>query len=137
MFAAGETILLGENYEFDEFFFIRTLKQAQIACSVRVLETGLEVVHYLQGRGKFADREEHPLPSAIFLEMYLPTISGLEILQWVQTQDYLRSIPIITFVDELNSAAGERAKSFGALACIAKPFTIEHVEWLKDQVQHA
>ncbi|MDB6035223.1 MAG: response regulator with CheY-like receiver domain and winged-helix DNA-binding domain [Verrucomicrobiales bacterium] len=137
MFSSGETILLGESYEFDEFFFIRTLKQAHIACSVRVLETGLEVLHYLQGRGKFADREEHPLPSVIFLEMYLPTISGLEILQWAQTQDYLRSIPIVTFVDEIDSAACERAKSLGALGCIAKPFTIEHIEWLKDQVQHA
>jgi CheY-like chemotaxis protein len=106
-------------------------------CAVRVLETGLEVLHYLQGRGKFADREEHPLPSLIFLEMYLPTISGFEILQWAQTQDYLRSVPILMFVDETNSRACERAKSLGALGCIAKPFTVGHLDWLKAQVQHA
>lgn len=137
MFSIDEVILLGESYEFDEFFFIRTLKQAQVPCSVRVLDSGVEVLHYLQGRGKYADREEHPLPSLIFLEMYLPTISGMELLQWIQAQEHLRSIPTLLFVDENNAAACERAKSLGALGCIAKPFSVQHLEWIKEQLQHA
>jgi CheY-like chemotaxis protein len=137
MFSVDETILLGENYEFDEFFFIRTMRQAQVPCTVRVLNNGLEVLHYLQGRGKFEDREEHPLPSMVFLEMYLPTISGMEILQWAQTQAHLRSIPMLLFVDEVHAEACERAKAFGAVGCIAKPFSVQHVEWLKDQLEHA
>lgn len=137
MFSDHEVILLGESYENDEFFFIRTLKQARVPCSVRVMGTGLEVLHYLQGRGKYADREEHPLPSLIFLEMYLPTLSGLEVLQWIHAQEHLRSIPLFVFVDEVNTSACDRAKELGAIGCIAKPFGVEHVDWMREQVQHA
>ena len=57
------TILLVEDNEDDAFFMQRALRDAGIACPVRLLEDGQQAIDYLGGQGDYADRAAHPLPA--------------------------------------------------------------------------
>jgi CheY-like chemotaxis protein len=65
----NRTILLVEDNKDDVFLMERALRAARIANPVIVVETGQEVMDYLSGAGRFADRERYPLPAVVFLDL--------------------------------------------------------------------
>ena len=49
---------------------------------------GQEVVEYLSGSGKFADRVQFPLPDLLLLDLMMPLKNGFEVLKWLQSQPF-------------------------------------------------
>ena len=68
----------------------RALRLGAVECTVQVAEDGQEAMEYLSGGGKFTDRETHPLPSLILLDLKLPYVHGFEELEWLSTQPALK-----------------------------------------------
>ena len=71
-----KTILLAEDSPDDEFFFKRALNTAGVKNPVVVVRDGAQVISYLKGEGIFADRQTHPVPVVLFLDLHMPKISG-------------------------------------------------------------
>jgi len=82
---------------------------------------GQEALDYLSGKGEFADRTLHPLPTLIMLDLKLPKRSGLEVLQWLRSQEGLRRIPVLIFTSSKETADVNRAYDLGANAYLVKP----------------
>jgi len=113
-------ILLIEDEENDVFFLKRAMTKAGMTNQVFVACDGQQAIDYLQGAGKFAERERFPLPGIVLLDLKLPLVMGLDVLKWIRQQSGLAPIVII-----LSSSREERdiaeAYRLGANAYLVKP----------------
>lgn len=90
-----ETILLVEDEEGDVFFMRQALKKAGVLNPLQVASDGQEAIDYFKGTGKFANREEFPLPCLVLLDLKLPRVMGLNVLKWIREQSEVPTIVII------------------------------------------
>ena len=116
-------ILLVEDNEDDVFLMKRALKAARIANPLYVVEDGQQAVDYLSGTGKFARREEHPLPVLVFLDLKLPLKDGLEVLEWIRAQPRFENLVVLVLTSSSEPSDLRRAYGLGANSYLVKPPT--------------
>src|SRR5689334_22538009 len=95
MITANDVILLVEDEPNDAFFFEHCLRQANIPNPLRVAKDGLEALDYLNGAGKFADRDKHPLPCLVVMDLKLPRATGFEVLAQMRREPRLRRLIVL------------------------------------------
>lgn len=119
-----KTILLVEDDENDVFLFTRALGKVGIRVPLQTASDGQQAIDYVEGRGKFADREAYPFPYLILLDLKLPHVKGLEVLKRVRELTDDRPIVVI-----LSSSKNEldisEAYRLGANAYLSKPASFE------------
>ena len=113
-------ILLVEDEENDVFFMEEAMKKAGILNPIRVASDGREAINYFKGAGKFANREEFPLPCFVMLDLKLPYVMGLDVLKWIRDQAEMAVIVVIlsSSKEEADIATAYR---LGANAYLFKP----------------
>ena len=74
-------ILLVEDTRTDEELTLRALRKAKVGCEIAVARDGQEALDFLFCEGRYANRAREALPVLIMLDMKLPKIGGLEVLQ--------------------------------------------------------
>jgi CheY-like chemotaxis protein len=114
-------ILLVEDDENDRLFFERAVRKSGYGWKVATAGTGREAVDYLSGTGKFSDRSAHPVPTHVLLDLKLPELSGLEVLEWIRTQPGHRELPVIVLSSSREPSDIDRAKALGVDAYEVKP----------------
>jgi len=114
-------ILLAEDDPNDVLLIQRAFQRNHVANSVQVVRDGDEAVAYLSGQAPFADRERHPLPVLMLMDLKMPRISGLEVLEWVRQQPGLKRLPIIVLTSSSQSPDINRAYELGANSYLVKP----------------
>lgn len=90
-----DPILLVEDNPDDLELMQLALRRAQIRNRIHAVTTGSEAVCYLKGEGRFADRQQFPLPFLLLLDLKLPEIGGLEVLKWIRQESGLHVIVVI------------------------------------------
>ncbi|HEY2081592.1 MAG TPA: response regulator [Verrucomicrobiae bacterium] len=118
-------ILLAEDEE-DYVLLIRhAFTQANIPNPVHVVWNGQEAIAYLKGEGKYSNREEYPLPELMLLDIKMPRMSGLEVLQWIRQQPSLSALRVLvlTSSDEIRDV--NEAYRLGANSFLVKPLDFE------------
>lgn len=118
---AALPILLAEDNEDDVFILRRALKQAGVENPVHVACDGEELTNYLSGAGAFADRNKHPLPFLLLLDLKLPLRSGLEVLEWIRLEPQLGRIVIVVLTSSAEPRDLKAARGFGARFYLVKP----------------
>jgi CheY-like chemotaxis protein len=114
-------ILLVEDDENDRLFFKRAVGKGGYDWILATATTGREAVEFLSGSGKFADRAAHPAPTHVLLDLKLPELSGLEVLEWIRSRPPLADLPVIVLSSSRESSDLERAKRIGIDAYEVKP----------------
>ena len=117
---ATGTILLVEDEENDALFMQWAVTSAGVGNPLQVANDGREAIDYLQGTGRFADRKEFPLPCLVLLDLKLPYVMGLDVLEWIRQQPELAPIVII-FSSSAAEADITAAYRLGANAYLVKP----------------
>jgi DNA-binding response OmpR family regulator len=114
------TILLVEDDENDMFFLQRAMKKAGVPNPIQIASDGQQAIDYFQGTGKFADREEFPLPYLVLLDLKLPRVMGLDVLKWIRQRPEVAAIVIIlsSSKEEADVASAYR---LGANGYLVKP----------------
>jgi len=129
------TVLLVEDDLNDIFLVKRAFRTAHIPNPLQVVTDGEEVTNYLRGAGKYADRQAHPLPKLIVMDIKMPRRSGFEVLEWVKGNARpLKRIPIIIVSSSDNPADINRAYELGANAYMVKPMNYREVEHLFESI---
>jgi CheY-like chemotaxis protein len=88
-------ILLVEDNPKDEELTMRALRKNRISNEIVVARDGAEALDFLFVRGAHANRDRHALPRLVLLDLKLPKVDGLEVLQRVKGDPRTRSIPIV------------------------------------------
>ena len=125
------TVLWVEDDADDVLLIGRAIRKAGLDRPA-LARDGQEAVAYLSGSGEYADRDAHPFPSLILLDLKLPRISGFEVLQWIRERPEVRRVPVVMFTSSQEKADIDRAYELGANAYLVKSVDHEHlVEALK------
>jgi CheY-like chemotaxis protein len=115
------TILLVEDDPDDVALITRAFRNAKLANPVEVVTDGDEAVAYLAGDGAFGDRESHPLPVLMLLDLKLPRRSGFEVLEWLRGQPVLSRLRVVVLTSSRESSDVNRAYELGANSYLVKP----------------
>jgi CheY-like chemotaxis protein len=128
MTTTNRALLLVEDNEDDVFLMKRALKSARVVNPLLVVEDGQEALDYLGGAGKFADRDQYPLPAVVFLDLKLPFISGHEVLAWIRRQKEFESMVVIVLTSSNEASDLSRCYALGANSYLVKPPTPEQLD---------
>jgi len=115
------TILVVEDDETDFYLLQRAFRKSGIHNPIVWLKDGLEGLHYLEGKDEFSQRDKHPFPDVIVLDLKTPRMSGLELLSWIRDHPECRVIPTIIMSSSQQDADIARAYELGANTYFVKP----------------
>ena len=115
------TILLVEDDPNDAFLIQRAFRHANAANSIQHTSNGEEAVSYLTGAGKYSDRQSHPLPILVLLDLKMPRMSGFEVLEWLRKQSQFSALPVIVLTASAHTRDIELAYKLGANSYLVKP----------------
>lgn len=114
-------ILLVEDNPDDEALTIRALRKNNIVNEVVVMRDGAEALDYLFGSGAFADRDMSDMPAVILLDLRLPKIDGLEVLQRLRADDRTKLLPVVILTSSKEEKDLINGYLHGANSYIRKP----------------
>jgi CheY-like chemotaxis protein len=118
-------ILLVEDNRMDIELTLDAFTEARLKNVIHVTRSGQEALDYLFGRDQFSDRETHPLPGLILLDLKLPGIDGFEVLRQVKAAPFLKRLPVVILTS--SKEEGDRALSYdiGANSYLVKPVSFD------------
>ena len=111
-------ILMIEDNSDDEALLLRQLKRAKLERHIRVIHDGGKALEYLMDeRFKCEDL------AAIFLDLRLPTIDGLRILEAIKSEGRLQNVPVVIMTSSNSPEELEKCRELGVSSYINKPVT--------------
>lgn len=120
-------ILLAEDEEDYVLLIRKAFDEARIPNPFFVVSTGPEVLAYLQGTGKYRNRDEYPLPELLLLDLKLPGYSGFEILAWARSQPGLARMRILVLTSSDRIKDVNDAYRLGANSFLTKPYDFQNL----------
>ncbi len=111
-----KTILLVEDNADDEQLTLRAMRQSDVPNIIRIARDGAEALEMLYS-GEGANR----LPDLILLDLKLPKVSGLEVLQRIRNHDATRILPIVVLTSSDEERDILESYNLGANSYIRKP----------------
>ena len=88
-------ILLVEDNPDDEILTLRALKKANVANRIEVVRDGAEALDFVFGAGNYAGRDTSDMPQLILLDLKLPKVSGLQVLERIRSDERTKRIPVV------------------------------------------
>lgn len=113
-------ILLVEDDARDLELTLVALERSQLANEVIVVRDGAQALDYLRREGSFAGRAPGN-PAVILLDLKLPKVNGLEVLQAVRGDANLRSLPVVMLTSSQEESDVVRSYELGVNAYVVKP----------------
>ncbi len=114
-------LLLVDDDESTAILFRFVLQKAGSRARLQVANGGQEAMNYLAGKGEYADRSAYPLPDLIVLDLIMPGVTGLDVLDWRRSSPELSAIPVVVFSGSLKNEDRQQALAKGATRFIPKP----------------
>jgi CheY-like chemotaxis protein len=113
-------ILMVEDDPKDVELTLTALEEYNLANEVIVAHDGVEALDYLYCRGQFTDRPAEN-PAVILLDLKLPNINGLEVLQQVKSDEKLKLIPVVVLTSSKEEKDMVASYKLGVNAYVVKP----------------
>lgn len=113
-------ILLVEDNPNDLELTLAALKRCQLANPIHIVRDGAEALDYLYGRGEYVRREAGD-PAVVLLDLKLPKIDGLEVLERVKSDTQLKPIPVVMLTSSREERDLVQSYQLGVNAFVVKP----------------
>lgn len=114
-------ILLVEDNPLDAELIVRGLRSHALANQIEVVEDGPEALDFLLTRGRFATRAGERHPRVVLLDIKLPKMNGLEVLERVKANPDTRDIPVVMVTSSREDPDIKTAYDLGANSYVVKP----------------
>lgn len=115
------TILLVEDNPSDVALTRRAFKRNGIANELRIAEDGQDALDYLFCDGAYAGRDGTDMPGIVLLDLKLPRIGGLEVLQHIRSDKRTRRIPVVILTSSVEENDLLTGYEYGANSYLRKP----------------
>ena len=114
-------ILLVEDNPDDELLTIDALAANRIGNEVVVARNGVEALDYMFAEGKWSGRDVRQIPALVLLDLNLPKIDGLEVLQRIRDDKRTQLTPIVILTSSNEEEDLLKGYSLGANSYVRKP----------------
>jgi len=129
------TILIIEDESADAALLLRGFEKAQVLNPVVHLTNGDDALRYLAGKGQYADRKKYPLPALMLLDLKLPGMTGIQLLQWMRVQGEIKRIPVVVLTSDENPDTINAAYDLGANSYLVKPGNAAEINRMVQTIQ--
>ena len=113
-------ILLVEDNPKDLELTLAALAKCQLANEIVIARDGAEALDYLYSQGAYAERDEGD-PAVVLLDLKLPKVDGLEVLEKVKSDALRRQIPMVMLTSSREERDLVRSYELGVNAFVVKP----------------
>lgn len=114
-------LMLVEDNPDDEELTLLAFEQNNIPSELVVAHDGVEALDYLFGTGIYANRDLSVMPALILLDLQLPRINGLEVLQRLRADNRTKLIPVVVLTTSNEQQDLISSYSLGCNSYIRKP----------------
>jgi two-component system, response regulator len=118
-------ILLVEDNPNDVTLTLRAFKRYNLSNGVHVARDGAEALEFIFGTGAYAGRSVEPTPRVILLDLKLPKVDGLEVLQRLKADLRTRAIPVVVLTSSREQRDIVESYQLGVNSYIVKPVDFE------------
>lgn len=118
-------ILIVEDNPQDAELTVRALRKQNLANRIYVVEDGAEALDFIFCKGKYAERDFAKPPKVIFLDLKLPKISGLEVLQKIKSNPLTKTLPVVVVSSSREDPDIKKAYELGVNSYVVKPVNFE------------
>jgi CheY-like chemotaxis protein len=118
-------VLLVEDNPNDQELTLRALKKKNLCNRIHVVSDGAEALDFIFGKGNYVGRTAADLPKVVLLDIKLPKVNGIEVLQKVKSDPALRSLPIVMLTSSKEGPDVQECYRLGANSYIVKPVDME------------
>ena len=115
------TILLVEDNPEDEMLGLRALRKALPSSRIDVARDGQQVLDYLFKTDAYAGREGPDLPAVVLLDISLPRLSGLEVLERLRADRRTACLPVVMLTSSDEPRDRARSYALGCNSFVRKP----------------
>ena len=114
-------ILLVEDNDDDVELTLRALRRNRVANRVDVVRDGAEALEYLFATGSYSGRDLRDTPNLVLLDLKLPKVGGLEVLERLRADARTRRLPVVLLTSSNVESDLARSYDLGANSYIRKP----------------
>lgn len=118
-------ILIADDDPDDRLMTQDAFKENHLKNELYFVEDGEQLMNYLNGVGKFSDREKYPMPGLILLDLNMPKKDGREALKEIKSDHDLKRIPIIILTTSKAEEDVLKTYDLGVNCFITKPVTFQ------------
>lgn len=119
-------ILLVEDNEEDAELTIRALKKNNLPIKLLHVKDGEEALDFIFCKGAYSTRNFDQQPKMIMLDLKMPKVGGIEVIQKVKADEGTKSIPIVILTSSKEDPDIQKCYSLGANSYIVKPVGFEN-----------
>ncbi len=114
-------VVMAEDDEHDIVATKRAWKKHHIANPLHIVYDGEECLDFLYHRGKYKDQDTMPQPGILLLDINMPKMNGLAVLEYIRNDGHLRRLPVIMLTTSKDEEDRLKSYNLGANAYIVKP----------------
>ena len=114
-------ILLVEDNPYDAELTLRALQKRGLANKLLTFPDGVEALDFLFGTGEYVGRNLMPRPKVIFLDLKLPRVNGLEVLEKIKADERTKTIPVVVLTSSQEESDIVKSYNLGVNSYMVKP----------------
>ena len=114
------TILIAEDNANDAELTLAALCQENLANRIEIVRDGVEVMEYLRCEGEYEHRKNE-VPAVILLDIKMPRMNGIEVLEAIRTDPKLKAIPVVMLTSSREDLDVYNCHRLGVNAYVVKP----------------
>lgn len=118
-------ILLAEDSDYDAEMAILALEEHNISNKIYRVSDGEEAIDFLFSKGNYADRKSKSLPRLILLDLKMPKVDGLEVLEEIRKNESTKYIPVVMLTSSKEEQDIVKSYQLGVNSYIVKPVEFE------------
>jgi two-component system, response regulator len=118
-------ILLVEDNPNDVELALHALRKNNLTNRVEVVRDGEEAIDFIFGKGANSNGRRHERPKLILLDLKLPKVDGLEVLERLKSDPESRSIPVVVLTSSREESDIVKSYELGVNSYIVKPVDFE------------
>lgn len=118
-------ILLVEDNPEDLELTVRALRKSHLANNIHVARDGAEALEFIFCEGRYVERDFNNTPKLILLDLKLPLVDGLEVLQRIKGDPRTAAIPTVVLTSSKEQSDVVKSYRLGVNSYIVKPVEFE------------
>jgi two-component system response regulator len=125
MHSTQTDLLLVDDSREDTELTTQILRREKLAANIHIVRDGEEALDFLFCRGTFAERTFHCPPRVVLLDLKLPKVNGLQVLEQIRHDHRTKVIPVVILSSSNEERDLVRSYELGANSYIQKPMNFE------------